>query len=587
VYRVAPRVNRQLLRALLADERRRRPISFRGTEFVDRANFHGAVFTEAVYFDRATFARGADFRDAEFLGGASFDGAVFRGSADLRGTVFGRGVTFVGTRFLAGRDVRGMRVDGSAADVASQPPERSAGDFAAQALQVVGSAAALALWLTLVGGAMVFARLEAADAPRPTRTVTAVPKDVLIAEGVHAMAGVLIAAIVAALLVYFVARQESWRGRALDTGTFVRVPVGRAVGWLAGVVRAAPWRALLVLVGVAVIAAALLHYVGHWTVRWLVLGVIAVAGGLVLTALALHRASQATRWSVPAALATAVFGGVVLIGGMARFFHERGGDSPEFERATVRFDDGATVGGLLVGRGKDELTLICRDRQLKTVSTKDARQLIFNKERRITDGGWNCKSTPARPRTPSPTRTVRVVVEVRTQDGHTVLIQGPKGDRGPRGPQGEQGPPGFTNSLLPEPAPVLPDLESSVRDSSGRGFLVTLQAFEVPVVGVAQFVTTKKYPRRGWEVARRVKLATASFRTSGGRPVTVHAGLSPTGVRLLRGLSPTGVRLLHGEDRFDVTMWITAVSAAGQASTRAYPLHFQRDDAVGPARRSS
>ena len=550
VHRVTTKVDNQLLRGLLRSDQRGRPLSFRRTTFVDRANFRHAVFTEHVSFDDAVFQRGADFQDAEFLGHTSFNRAVFHRPVDFRRAFFAHGATFPGTLFLAGRAVEGMRAADSADDAGSESLDRDAGDVGVQVLQAVGSAAALGLWITFVGGAMVFARLEAANAPRPTRTVTLVSKDVLLAEGAHAMAGVLVIAVAAALLMYFVAREDRWRDPTPQMWTAVGHRLGR------------PWPFVLA----AVVVAPIVVWFSPWKVRWFVFGIVAAAGVVLLSALAVRRAAQATRWSVPAALAAVIFATVVVLGGITRFTFERGNEEPAFERARVVFADGLSFGGLLVGRGKEEVTLICAHGYLKTVSTKGARQLIFRKEVALKKRSWRCTTRAAKRTKPVPAKTVRIVLDVRTREGRTVVVQGAQGDRGPRGkrgPQGETGLFGFSDILIPGEAPALPDVQSVTPDRTGRGFLVTLGRFDVPVVGVAQFLTRKKYPLPEWDVPRQLKLATASFRTAGHGAVTIHAALSPTA----RGF-------LRHEHGFEVAMRVTALGAGGRATIRRYPLSF-------------
>jgi hypothetical protein len=54
------------------------------------------------------------------------------------------------------------------------------------ALEIVGAAAAIGAWVAVVGGAVLYARLENAHIP-PLPTVSDLPRGLLIAEGAHAL----------------------------------------------------------------------------------------------------------------------------------------------------------------------------------------------------------------------------------------------------------------------------------------------------------------------------------------------------------------------------------------------------------------
>ena len=65
------------------------------------------------------------------------------------------------------------------ADAGAVPADGAVWDRLGTLLQIVGAGAAIVTWVVLVGGAVMWARLQAAHVPRPTRTVTLVPRDAL------------------------------------------------------------------------------------------------------------------------------------------------------------------------------------------------------------------------------------------------------------------------------------------------------------------------------------------------------------------------------------------------------------------------
>jgi hypothetical protein len=76
-------------------------------------------------------------------------------------------------------------------------------DSALQVAQTLGAVAALVAWV-VVGGAVMWARLESAHVPNATRAVTLLPRDALVAEGLRALAIPLIIAVALALTLYLV-----------------------------------------------------------------------------------------------------------------------------------------------------------------------------------------------------------------------------------------------------------------------------------------------------------------------------------------------------------------------------------------------
>jgi hypothetical protein len=85
-------------------------------------------------------------------------------------------------------------------------------DLILNVLQIIGAGAAFVGWITIVGGARVWARFDAAGVPSPVRSVTAVPRESLFAEGLHGLAGPIFLAAVASVAVYAVlARRNTKR----------------------------------------------------------------------------------------------------------------------------------------------------------------------------------------------------------------------------------------------------------------------------------------------------------------------------------------------------------------------------------------
>jgi hypothetical protein len=77
--------------------------------------------------------------------------------------------------------------------------EPRVGDIVTRLLQIAGAGAAIVGWVAIVGGARVTARFEALGIPSPLNTVSALPRSLLLAEGLRALAVPLaVAAITAA-----------------------------------------------------------------------------------------------------------------------------------------------------------------------------------------------------------------------------------------------------------------------------------------------------------------------------------------------------------------------------------------------------
>ena len=82
-------------------------------------------------------------------------------------------------------------------------------ELVATLLQALGAAAALVAWLVVVGGIHARERLDAAGVPNPTRSVTMLPRNELVAEGIGVLAVPLGLAVLVGLAVYLVGALRS------------------------------------------------------------------------------------------------------------------------------------------------------------------------------------------------------------------------------------------------------------------------------------------------------------------------------------------------------------------------------------------
>jgi hypothetical protein len=226
-------------------------------------------------------------------------------------------------------------------------------------VQVVGAAAALAAWVVLVGGIRVYLRLEAANVPAPTRTVTLLPRDVLLAEGIRALGFTLLLAVAAGAVAYLAA---GWLARRERPASWPAEPLLRAA---VPALFAAAAAAIAVADGVS-------RHRREGVQYWLLLAAIA----LVLIVLAL---AALLRWPAPAAVATVAAGLVLTWGGAYELVTERGNADPEFEPVQVIRTDGEGVRGLLIARSDSSMTLLCAGdpRSLLTVQGGEISQTSF------------------------------------------------------------------------------------------------------------------------------------------------------------------------------------------------------------------
>jgi uncharacterized protein YjbI with pentapeptide repeats len=308
------------------------PVLFRDTAFDKDARFTGATFEAAAVF------RGAQIRFADF-GGCSFEGKVDLGATFQTPGRFD-GVKFAGDPAGAEnlrdlipvegelppevaksvemaqlrRTVRHQPEGGGGGQAsptippdgggggqasptippdgggggqagATTPPEgggagqaSTAWDTISSLLQIVGAGAAFVAWVVVVGGAIVWARLQAAELPRPTRTVTLLPREALLAEGIRALTTVVLVGTAVALVVLLLGLNERGRRAAVSklrgSGSSVSLQLQRHHRfWAYGLVLTA------VLIGAMVLLAALEAPFGvPW---WVVFGIAGVVGVLV------------------------------------------------------------------------------------------------------------------------------------------------------------------------------------------------------------------------------------------------------------------------------------------------------------------
>jgi len=223
-----------------------------------------------------------------------------------------------------------------------------------QLLQAIAALAAFGAWVVVVGGIRVWARLQAAKLPQPVRTVTLLPRETLIAEGVRALAVTTITAVGVGLFVYLLETAREHKTGEAPNRDFRAAIVAIAVG-----------------VAVTLMVIDLWHV--HFT-YWLGLGAltVAVAALLVLALLS---------WGGRAAFALIIAAAILVWGGGFDLISERGTDSAKFEPVRFIRKDGTGTQGLLLARGKDTLTLICPKvdnwRSLLAVPTSDIAQTTF------------------------------------------------------------------------------------------------------------------------------------------------------------------------------------------------------------------
>jgi hypothetical protein len=300
----------------------------------------------------------------------------------------------------------------------TQPPDGPAWTAVQRALQIIGGGAALLGWLAIIGGWRMYLRFQAAQLPSPVRTVSVVPRETLIAEGLKAMAVPLFAgALVAVLVLVALTARERVYGRRFEAPVLrpedlererqyrrerraeqrrARVGVARpflvVVSWLAAVVFAAliwlsvPSLVIVILLGV--LAGLALWVLGavEWS-RELLFWLFApgrAAGWPVTAALAavlimVSFLSVPVAWAfgvaalgvvivvilaaiwdhvTPGQFALALFASVAFVAGLAAVVRENESDSIAINRARAELTDPPEeILGWFVARSGDDLFL--------------------------------------------------------------------------------------------------------------------------------------------------------------------------------------------------------------------------------------
>jgi hypothetical protein len=444
----------------------------------------------------------------------------------------------------------------------------------AQVLQAIAALAAFGAWVVVVGGIRVWARLQAAKLPQPVRTVTLLPRETLIAEGVRALAVTAIAAAGSGLFVYLLATVV---GRDADAREMARL------------------RAAVVATAVAVAVA--LTVIRLWDVQfnyWLGLGALTMAVvALVILAL--------LAWRGTGALALTIATAILVWGGGFDLISERGTDSAKFEPVRFIRKDGTGSQGLLLARGKDTLTLICPKvndwRSLLAVPTAGIAQTTFEHpttldkyvQRRDEEMKRQAKAklaeearrAKARKGTKADKSKTIVVVDCAKLPAAKLQPPGVRENPAPPTPPITQVNDGSTtvtvNSdssassvtsnttivrVYPSPPPGSSDgvrlvkaRQIARRPLADRGYLVRLGYYPSPVSGVVSVRTFKPLVLASG-LERRVRLATKSFRVDAREPVLIRFWLSPF-----------ARRQLHANRTMRIRIVVTAHDREGRAHT--------------------
>jgi hypothetical protein len=304
------------------------------------------------------------------------------------------------------------------------------------ALQVIGAGAALVSWIVVVGGGIMWARFDAAGVPDATRAVTLMPRDSLIAEGIHALGLAMIVAAAIALVVLLLGLNPDvtqrigyragstaatvWNHLAVFDPVRLFVVTVLLTGLVGAVIRVTPltlsgsgWPLLLVpaillclvlglraihpeaetswveapLIGVLLIGSGIVtciyidvEFEGLLTFAALVVWVLAV-GALALVTVRSRDDRQ------PVLTAAIVFAVLIVLSGAWQFVQRRSDKTPSFERTRAVLKDGHEIRGLLLGQVGDRLALICTrpvnqqsgdaGSYVLVISIKDAQRLVF------------------------------------------------------------------------------------------------------------------------------------------------------------------------------------------------------------------
>lgn len=401
--------------------------------------------------------------------------------------------------------------------------------LATGALQALGAVAALVGWVVLVGGIRMHARLGAADIPNPTRTVTVLPREVLLAEGVRTLALPLVIGLVLGLLTYLAASLADAETRVLVGAVLVGVLTGAAV--TATVIDSAGWGWMVLVTGVLLVLAVL---------------VLLTSPG-------------------PALLGFTVTALVIGWSGASELLTERGSHDQLFEPVQVVREGGAGTTGLLLAKGADDVTLVCVGelRSILSLPSDDVVRMTFqpaisiDEYERREQRGADCvvrddaRLDPPRERRREPRLPQIVIAAIRP------IIErfgGPTPDL-PDPPSPD--PPFPDPPEPPERGPrfVLVAPATRTLDDHAR-FLYPIARFTRAVTGVASFVTVDPFPLTSGE-RRPIRLATKAFVAGPGQTAAVRVALSRFARDAIRGRGGVEVRVT-----------VTARGRRGNATTR-------------------
>jgi hypothetical protein len=404
---------------------------------------------------------------------------------------------------------------------------------ATQLVELLAGAAGLTAWIVLIGGIRVYERLRAADLPAPTRTVTLLPRDTLLAEGIRGLAvPVLVAAGVASTIVLL---SGAIPGDASRHHHGFRTTL------------------LTVLTG----GAGLVTVVTGWgqlsEVAWSEVGLLTAAIG-VLGALAL------TRWTEPPAIALIAAVAILVWGGSFSLIAEHGTKNPPFEPVQVVRSDGSGLNGFLLVRDDKTITLICAGdkRSLLTIDSDEVRQVSYQHDKPIYQSRErDCRRVEAgNAQPPRATKDAGPGGQHTTTTGATDTTGGTEITL-PRTvtetPHAKPPTPLDTNG----PRLAIPGGQIAQETSEGH-FILRLGAFTERVSGVASV----KISRPG---EAPLRLATKSFQALANNSANIGFGLSAAGRQVFGDRTKVSARLV-----------VTVRDALGNATTQSAPITLER-----------
>jgi hypothetical protein len=304
-------------------------------------------------------------------------------------------------------------------------------------LGVIGGGAALAGWIAVVGGGVVWARLHAAGIPA-TQTLAVLPRDLLLVEGLQTLLLPLLIGGGAALLVYYSWRLEYQTVRKIEAagrkaadeqkriphrlpapllflaglivtyGGLVVASAAAAVTILIGTLTLAIaevnwWWPLLAIASAAALAAAavLIDQLGgtslaRWRVRLLVLAALTplIGAGVALVLVmkpgaivAIFLVTIVAAWLTLGALinrgragvALTLFGALALWAGALGVLRDLGAKHPKLEVASVERTNKTTVSGFYLGGSGGDVYLASesKSRRVTLIKKDDVALLSF------------------------------------------------------------------------------------------------------------------------------------------------------------------------------------------------------------------